>query len=193
MENVHTKAELKQYQSLPLSHKIRLTQDRIQTWYESWKKYIIYNSKTKTIRSIVSDKSPKLAEDEYIDECYNGQVFVSFSGGKDSTVLLHIAREMYPDIEAVYVNTGLEYTELQQFVKTFDNVTILRPKMRFDEVIRKYGYPIISKEASERVYNARQCLKHMRGGEYRYIEHYYQLTGAFPDTRSATLRDWGFL
>lgn len=192
MENVHTKAELKQYQSLPLSHKIRLTQDRIQPWYESWKKYIIYNSKTKTTRSIVSDKSPKLAEDEYIDECYDGQVFVSFSGGKDSTVLLHIAREMYPDIEAVYVNTGLEYPELQQFVKTFDNVTILRPKMRFDEVIRKYGYPIISKEASERVYNARQCLKHMRGGEYRYIKHYYQLTGAFPDTRSATLRDWGF-
>lgn len=82
-------------------------------------------------------------------------VYVSFSGGKDSTVLLHIVRELYPDIKAVFVNTGLEYPEIQKFVKTFDNVTILRPKVRFDEVIRKYGYPFISKEVSECVYNGR--------------------------------------
>ena len=49
--------------------------------------------------------------------------YVSFSGGKDSTVLLHIVREMYPEIEAVFVNTGLEYPEIQKFVKSFDNVT----------------------------------------------------------------------
>lgn len=81
-------------------------------------------------------------------------VYVSFSGGKDSTVLLHIVREMYPDIEAVFVNTGLEYPEIQRFVKTFANVTILRPKMRFDEVIKRYGYPMISKEISQKVHDA---------------------------------------
>lgn len=79
---------------------------------------------------------------------YKGQVYVSFSGGKDSTVLLDIARKCFPDIEAVFVNTGLEYPEIQQFVKSFDNVTILRPKMRFDEVIKKHGYPLISKETA---------------------------------------------
>ena len=82
-------------------------------------------------------------------------VYVSFSGGKDSTVLLDIVRGLYPDIPAVFVNTGLEYPEIQQFVKTFDNVEILRPKMRFDEVIRKYGYPFISKEISQDIYYAR--------------------------------------
>ena len=95
-----------------------------------------------------------------IKEWYNyfgGQVYVSFSGGKDSTVLLHIARELYPDIEAVFVNTGLEYPEIQKFVKTFDNVTILRPKMRFDEMIKKYGYPIISKDISMTIHYAKQC------------------------------------
>lgn len=85
---------------------------------------------------------------EWVREYGIDGVYVSFSGGKDSTVLLHIVRQMYPEIEAVFVNTGLEYPEIQKFVKTFENVTILRPKMRFDEVIKKYGYPLISKEQS---------------------------------------------
>lgn len=93
---------------------------------------------------------------------FDGNVYVSFSGGKDSTVLLHIARQLFTDIEAVFVNTGLEYPEIQQFVKTFDNVTILRPKMRFDEVIKTYGYPFISKEVSECIYQAK------RGSVYSY-------------------------
>lgn len=88
-------------------------------------------------------------------EYFDGQVYVSFSGGKDSTVLLHIARELYPDIEAVFVNTGLEFPEIQKFVKTFDNVTILRPKMRFDKVIREYGYPLISKAVANCVRGAK--------------------------------------
>lgn len=93
---------------------------------------------------------------EWVREYGTGGVYVSFSGGKDSTVLLHIVRQMYPDVEAVFVNTGLEYPEIQQFVKTFDNVTILRPKMRFDEVIRKYGYPVIGKEVSMTIYYAKK-------------------------------------
>lgn len=82
----------------------------------------------------------------------------SFSGGKDSTVLLHIARELYPNIKAVFVDTGLEYPEIRQFVKTFDNVDIVRPKMGFKQVCEKYGFPLISKEVSESVYGARKYL-----------------------------------
>ena len=83
-------------------------------------------------------------------------VYVSFSGGKDSTVLLHMVRQLYPDVEAVFVNTGLEYPEMQKFVKTFDNVTILRPNMRFDAVIKTYGYPIIGKEIAQAIYEVRK-------------------------------------
>lgn len=109
-------------------------------------------------------------------------------------MLLHIVRELYPDIEAVFCNTGLEYPEIQKFVKSFNNVTVLTPKMNFREVITKYGYPFISKEVAERVHNARECLKSydLRGG-YRYLQHYHQLTGTFPSEDVANSRDWGFL
>ena len=85
---------------------------------------------------------------EFYDH-FDGQVYVSFSGGKDSTVLLHIARELYPCIDVVFCDTGLEYPEIRDFVKTINNVTWIKPKITFKEVIQKYGYPIISKEQSQ--------------------------------------------
>lgn len=85
---------------------------------------------------------------EWVNYYGTDGVYVSFSGGKDSTVLLHLVRELYPNIEAVFVNTGLEYPEIQKFAKSFDNVTVLRPKMSFVEVITKYGYPFISKKVA---------------------------------------------
>ena len=109
----------------------------------------------------------KLRIREWVNFYGKDGVYVSFSGGKDSTVLLHIVRGLYPNIEAVFVNTGLEYPEIQKFVKTFDNVTILRPETRFDEVIKKYGYPIISKEISECVEQGRKALER-NDGTYNY-------------------------
>lgn len=79
-------------------------------------------------------------------EHWNGQVYVSFSGGKDSTVLLHIVRELYPEVPAVFVDTGLEYPEIREFVKSVDNVVWLRPKMTFKQVLEKYGYPVLGKK-----------------------------------------------
>jgi 3'-phosphoadenosine 5'-phosphosulfate sulfotransferase (PAPS reductase)/FAD synthetase len=92
---------------------------------------------------------------EFVREFGVDDVYVSFSGGKDSTVLLDIARKMYPEIEAVFVNTGLEYPEIQKFVKTFDNVRVVYPKKAFRQVISEYGYPVISKEISHALYSAR--------------------------------------
>lgn len=91
-------------------------------------------------------------------EHYNGEVYVSFSGGKDSTVLLHIVRTMYPEVEAVFSNTGLEFPEIIKFVKSFDNVTIIKPKITFKKVIEEKGYPIISKSVSNCVRLARQNI-----------------------------------
>ena len=87
--------------------------------------------------------------EQRIKEWYNywsGQVYVSFSGGKDSTVLLHIARQLYPDIEAVYIDTGLEYPDVKYFVKQQKNITLIRPEKTFPQVIKEYGYPVVSKK-----------------------------------------------
>ncbi len=83
--------------------------------------------------------------------------YVSFSGGKDSTVLLDLCfrtlDEMGIDrkeLSVVFADTGLEYPEIREFVKTFgDIVTWVKPKMNFKTVLDKYGYPVVSKEQSQ--------------------------------------------
>ena len=140
----HTKYDLRQMQSLPLDAKIVMTQERIRQWYDHW----------------------------------NGQVYVSFSGGKDSTVLKHIVDGMYDDVPAVFVNTGLEYPEIQQFVREVKagkyncfntDVDIVRPEMRFDEVIKTYGYPVGSKRIALNIEYGRKARD--RGGIGKFDEY----------------------
>lgn len=83
-------------------------------------------------------------------------VVVAFSGGKDSTVLLYIVRELYPNVKAVFSNTGLEYPEIRQFAMNHENVDIVYPENKFKDVIMQYGYPLISKEVAEAIYYARR-------------------------------------
>ena len=101
----------------------------------------------------------KLRIQEWINEYGAEGVYVAFSGGKDSTVLLHIVRSMYPDVEAVFSDTGLEYPEIKEFVKSFDNVTIVRPEMSFKQVVEQKGYPIISKSVSNCVRLAKKNIE----------------------------------
>ena len=89
-------------------------------------------------------------------EHWDGKVYVSFSGGKDSTVLLDLVRRVYPDVPAVFSDTGLEFPEIREFVKSFDNVVLVKPKLTFTEVITKYGYPIISKNISNTIHGAKK-------------------------------------
>lgn len=97
---------------------------------------------------------------------FHKQVYVSFSGGKDSTALLHIARQIHPDIVGVFDDTGLEYPEIREFVKKQDNIIWIKPKKTFKQVIEEYGYPIISKEQSYYIYQLRttksDALKKLR-------------------------------
>ena len=91
---------------------------------------------------------------EWFDH-WDGAVYVSFSGGKDSTVLAHLVREVCPDVPLVFSNTGLEYPEIQAFARKL-GAEFIRPKLSFSEVISRYGYPILSKENAQAIYYARR-------------------------------------
>lgn len=135
------KEAAKQLLALDLEDKEILTYEKLDQWYTAW----------------------------------NGKCYVSFSGGKDSTVLAYLAarylssfRTPQWELNLVFVNTGLEYPEIQKFVNTyvdwmrrdFPRVTVnlhrLRPKMNIRQVVRKYGYSIVSKEVANCVWLARK-------------------------------------
>lgn len=93
-----------------------------------------------------------------IEQFYNytgGKCYVSFSGGKDSTVLLHLVRRFYPSAKAMFILTGNEYPEIARFVRGFENVDYVRPKLTFKSVVQKYGFPLISKEQAQYINEAK--------------------------------------
>ena len=101
-----------------------------------------------------------------VDGCY-----IAYSGGKDSTVLRHIAKGLYPEIPAVFCDTGLEYPEVRHLaIANADDV--IKPEMIFREVIEKYGYPIVSKEVSKNVYYAKNSRDNI---------HFQKLFGLLKD------------
>jgi len=125
---------------------------------------------------------------EWVYHWGKDNVYVSFSGGKDSTVLLDLVRQEFPDIEAVFADTGLEYPEIRQFVNTFENVTTLRPKMKFKEVIDKYGYPVISKEVAIKLHELARTKS-----EYLKIKYIEGLRRDGTPTHFKLSKKWYFL
>ena len=98
---------------------------------------------------------------QWIERYGEDGVYISFSGGKDSTVLLDIVRQDYPNIPAVFVDVPTQYPELKEFVKTFENVEILKPKISFMEVCKRYGFPMFSKEISGCIGEARKYFENL--------------------------------
>jgi len=104
-----------------------------------------------------------------------GKIYVSFSGGKDSTVLLNIVRSLYPDTPGVFADTGLEFPEIRDFIKTIPNVTWLKPKKTFIRVLKENGYPVVSKEISRGIrdlqnptaLNERTCRIRREGSAFK--------------------------
>ena len=135
-----TREDLRKLQSQPLDDKVQCTLGLISEWYAYW----------------------------------DNQCYVSFSGGKDSTVLADIAAKWCAiagiPLDLVFVDTGLEYPDIKEHVRDFAQylrekydidvqLTVLRPKMTFAEVITKYGYPMIGKQSASKICAKRRGAK----------------------------------
>ena len=89
----------------------------------------------------------------------DGKVYLAFSGGKDSTVLMHLCEQIKKDIPCVFVNTGCEYPDIVRFVYEMKdeghNIHIIRPTMTPRVVWHDYGFPLVSKEVGENIHAIR--------------------------------------
>ena len=81
-------------------------------------------------------------------EAHDGDIYVAFSGGLDSTVLGHITLQLYPDVPLVFSNTGVELPQIVDFVKRHESLQVIRPKHSYKWVTQNYGFPVVSKSVS---------------------------------------------
>ena len=177
----YTNEDLKIMQAWNLQKKIQVTQTRILEWYKAWE----------------------------------GQVYVSFSGGKDSTVLADLAARVCKvngyKLILWFSDTGLEYPEIREHVKTFGDwlkdkyeieveTVIDYPKDRktgkritFKDVILTKGYPVVSKEVSQIIEEARKYDKDTGKYSYRIKQLNGQRTDNNGKKSSFNYSKWKFL
>ncbi len=102
------------------------------------------------------------------------EITISFSGGKDSTVLFHLVNEVHKEIKSKFYLVPAYAAEITfpstiKFIKeTVDNfrkdnskikeLLMVPPKMPWNEILNQKGYPIFSKQISlqlNRIRNAK--------------------------------------
>lgn len=101
---------------------------------------------------------------EFVEHEGEKGVYVSFSGGKDSLVLLHLVRSIYPEVPAVFANTGIEFQEQVNFVRSFQNVTEVHPIKHFPKILKEDGIVFPSKEVAMYVRDAKKGCKYAING-----------------------------
>lgn len=80
--------------------------------------------------------------------------YISFSGGKDSTIIHHLVDMALPGnrIPRVYANTGIEFKAIYQFVhelqESDDRILIIKPSVNIRQALERDGYPFKSKKHS---------------------------------------------
>lgn len=98
--------------------------------------------------NVIKDAINKYGEENF---------YISYSGGKDSTIVSHLIDEALPNnkIPRVFINTGIEYTDIVKYVKELakndDRIVIYNSNVHIPSMLKKYGYPFKSKEHAHKV------------------------------------------
>lgn len=98
--------------------------------------------------------------------------YISFSGGKDSTVLHYLIDLALPNnkIPRIYKDTGIEYPQVRKFVrklsKNDNRIIYLKPEKNIKKTLEKVGYPFKSKQHSHNFqiykHNIQNCEKYKK-------------------------------
>ena len=119
---------------------------------------------------VIRDTINKYGEDNF---------YLSFSGGKDSTVVHHLLDMALPEnkIPRVFSNTGIEYNAIVEFVNEIkdDRFVIIYPKQNIRQMLERVGYPFKSKEHSLKLHewqvgnrNTKMIEKYLGNGDTKF-------------------------
>lgn len=106
------------------------------------------NKRLKELRALTLKEKEDLAL-RVIDRVLSNtrEAAVAFSGGRDSLVALHLTRQRWPDVQVVFINTGIEFPETVTYVRDLStkwdlNLHVPKPKRNFWRLARERGLPI---------------------------------------------------
>ena len=157
---------------------------KLNDWQFSQRKYLPWETKLHLTKTRIH---------EWYDN-WGGEVYISYSGGLDSTVLLHLIRETIgDDVPAVFSNTGLEFPEIVKFVRQVGGefreiypVDKDGKRISFRNVVLNEGYPLISKETAAKI-------RKLRHGNLSERYRNYLLNGDERGKFGVLSQKWKFL
>lgn len=97
-------------------------------------KYDLLRSRTRQFKSLL-DKTIGVCS-EHIERYKMG---ISFSGGKDSVVMINIMQNIDPELRAGFYDSGLEYDETYDIIKHYNCDTII-PEYSMIEMLHHTGW-----------------------------------------------------
>lgn len=124
--------------------------------------------------------------DEAIREFGQDKIYISYSGGKDSTVLSHLVRTKYPNILHIFSDTTNEYPETLQHIiweQKYNHMNLIRVRPRdgkgkafnFRRVVDEYGYPMFTKSAANAIRTYRRaCTEKTKDNAIQYIRRNFK-------------------
>ena len=138
-----------------------------------------------------------IARDRIRTASWDHELYVSFSGGIDSSVAVDVTARLFKELgydtmHVLTIRNGLEYKSCMSFVDIFCELVSKRhginiivdtryPSMGFADVIKTFGYPLISKEVSSSIMEARKGIEN-NDGSYSY--RLKRLEGCYMDPRT---------
>lgn len=115
--------------------------------------------------------------------------YIAFSGGKDSTVLSFLVDLALPGnkIPRVYSNTGIDYLEIQRFVRQLasedERIMFLQPRQNIKQMLNEVGYPFKSK------FHSHICDIYSRQGKTGCVLKYAEPKANTPHSCPKVLQD----